>query len=298
MTSRKKRLAVFAVILTAATASGFVYYRYWHQQEAAANEIVLYGSIDIRQVDLAFDAADRIVEIGVVEGERVQRGQLLATLDSRERKLAVERAKAELLKSQHNLASAEYLYHDIAAARKQNPGTVSGLQHDQARAEVNSLQALFAVNESQLALAEKKLSDAFLHAPADAVVQTRILEPGAMATPERAVLTLALIDPIWARVFVDEPDLGRVSEGMRAYVTTDSYPGKRYPGWLGFISPVAEFTPKTVQTPEIRTDLVYQARIYVCNPKNELRLGMPVTAHIPFDQPTESLTKATACSAK
>jgi HlyD family secretion protein len=119
-----------------------------------------------------------------------------------------------------------------------------------------------------------------------------------MVSPEQAVFALALIDPIWARVFVDEPNLGRISEGMRAAITTDSYPGKRYPGWVGFISPVAEFTPKTVETPEIRTDLVYQARIYVCNPENELRLGMPVTAHIPFDQPTEPLTKATACPAK
>jgi HlyD family secretion protein len=210
MTPRKKRLVVFTVILTAAATSAFVYYHYWHREKTAADEIVLYGNIDIRQVDLAFDAADRIVEMHVVEGERVQRGQLLATLDSRRLKLAVERAKAELLRSRHELASAEYLYRDISTAMERNVRAVSGLEHDQAMADVNRLQAIVAVNESQLALAEKNLSDAFLHAPADAIVQTRILEPGDMVSPERAVFALALIDPIWARVFVDEPNLRRM----------------------------------------------------------------------------------------
>ena len=71
---------------------------------------------------------------------------------------------------------------------------------------------------------------------------------------------------------------------MRAAVTTDSYPEKEYEGWVGTISPEAEFTPKQVQTTELRSKLVYQVRVYVCNPQNELRLGMPVTVDIPLDQ--------------
>jgi len=67
-------------------------------------------------------------------------------------------------------------------------------------------------------------------------------------------------------------------------VSTDSYPGKAYRGWVGYISPTAEFTPKNVQTPELRTRLVYQVRIYVCNPQDELRLGMPATVSIDLDQ--------------
>jgi HlyD family secretion protein len=72
---------------------------------------------------------------------------------------------------------------------------------------------------------------------------------------------------------------------MLAEVSTDSYPGKAYPGWIGFISPTAEFTPKNVETPELRTRLVYQVRVYVCNPQDELRLGMPATVGIALDQP-------------
>jgi HlyD family secretion protein len=234
----------------------------------------------------------------VVEGERVKRRQLLATLDTRERKLDLNRAEAELVKAREDLKFADVHLRDIVAAREKTPGAVSKLQEDETRAARNALRALVDSNQAKLALAEKKLTDAYLYAPADAVVQTRVLEPGDMASPQLTVYTLALIDPMWARVFVEEPDIGRLREGARAYLTSDSYPGKRYAGWLGFISPVAEFTPKTVETPEVRTDLVYQARIYVCNPENELRLGMPVTAHIPFDQPAKPLTQATACPAK
>ncbi len=88
---------------------------------------------------------------------------------------------------------------------------------------------------------------------------------------------------------------------MRAEVHTDSYPDKRYAGWIGFISPTAEFTPKTVQTERVRTDLVYQVRVFVCDPQGELRLGMPATVTVPLNQPeapssgASATGKATAC---
>jgi HlyD family secretion protein len=298
MNASKRKIVAAVVVLIAVAAAGTFYHRYRASEKAAADELILYGNIDIRQVNLAFFDQDRIAEMYVVEGERVKRRQLLATLDTRERKLDLNRAEAELVKAREDLKFADVHLRDIVAARKKTPGAVSKLQEDETRAARNALRALVDSNQAKLALAEKKLTDAYLYAPADAVVQTRVLEPGDMASPQLTVYTLALIDPMWARVYVDEPDIGRIREGARAYITSDSYPGKRYSGWVGFISPVAEFTPKTVETTEVRTDLVYQARIYVCNPENELRLGMPVTAHIPFDQPGELVTQATACPAK
>jgi HlyD family secretion protein len=298
MTVGKRKIVAVVAVLIVAVAAGISYYRYRAGQEAAADELTLYGNIDIRQVNLAFFDQDRIAEMHVVEGERVKRGQLLAVLDTREREFDINRAKAELVKAREDLTFADVHLQDILAARKKSPGAVSRLQEDETRAVRNALRALVDSNQAKLALAEKKLTDAYLHAPADAVVQTRVLEPGDMASPQLTVYTLALIDPMWARVYVDEPDIGRIREGARAYLTSDSYPGQRYSGWVGYISPVAEFTPKTVETTEVRTDLVYQVRIYVCNPENELRLGMPVTAHIPFDQPAEPVTQATACPAK
>lgn len=296
--TKRKRIVVLVVLLLAAAGGAGYYFYYRGGQETLGDRLLLYGNIDIRQVDLAFNAHDRIVEMRVVEGQRVNRDQLLAVLDTRRLKIDVQRAQAELSKTKRDLEFAEIRLRDIVAARSRDPGAVSRIEEDKARAERNALAALVHTDEAKLALARKNYSDGFLYAPKKAVVQTRILEPGAMASPEKPVFTLALIDPIWARVFVDEPNLGRIREGMRAYVTTDSFPGKRYPGWVGFVSPVAEFTPKTVETERVRTDLVYQVRVYVCNPENELRLGMPVTVSVPFKQPAEPLTEATACPSK
>jgi len=122
-----------------------------------------------------------------------------------------------------------------------------------------------------------------LRAKDHGVVKVRIVEPGTVVLANSPVYTVALIDPVWVRTYVSEPDLGKVRPGMRVEVTTDSAPGKVYESWVGFVSPVAEFTPKTVETPEVRTALVYRLRVYVKNPDNELRQGMPATVRLTLD---------------
>jgi HlyD family secretion protein len=82
------------------------------------------------------------------------------------------------------------------------------------------------------------------------------------------------------RAYVSEPDLGRIKLGSAARVTTDSHPGQAIPGRVGYISSVAEFTPKTVQTQELRTSLVYEIRVLVEDPEDRLRLGMPATVRL------------------
>jgi len=146
--------------------------------------------------------------------------------------------------------------------------------------DIAAAQAQLSVYEASLKLAQQELADSKLYAPADGIVQNRILEPGDMASPQNPVYTLALSNPVWVRAYVPEPDLGKISAGRIAKVTTDSFPGKVYEGWVGYISPSSEFTPKQVETSDLRTRLVYQVRIYVKNPQNELRLGMPATVQI------------------
>jgi HlyD family secretion protein len=108
-----------------------------------------------------------------------------------------------------------------------------------------------------------------------------------MASPTRPAFTLALTDPKWIRAYVPEPDLGRVALGMQAKIRSDSFGDRAYDGWVGFISPVAEFTPKTVETSELRTRLVYEVRVYVEDPQDELRLGMPVTVDVDTEGGTD-----------
>ena len=157
--------------------------------------------------------------------------------------------------------------------------------------DIDAARAQLKAYEAALDKAKDELKDTRLYAPEQAVVQDRILEPGDMASPQTPIFTLALDNPIWIRAYVSEPDLGKIAQGMRAEVRTDSFPNKTYRAWIGFISPTAEFTPKQVETTELRSKLVYRLRVYVCNPQNELRLGMPADVLIPLNQPKPAEAK-------
>jgi HlyD family secretion protein len=101
-----------------------------------------------------------------------------------------------------------------------------------------------------------------------------------MASPQRPVFTLAITNPKWVRAYVAEADLGRIRPGMTASINTDSHPGQPITGQVGYISSVAEFTPKTVQTEELRSALVYEVRVLAKDPDDRLRLGMPATVRL------------------
>jgi HlyD family secretion protein len=145
-------------------------------------------------------------------------------------------------------------------------------------------EAQLRADEAALALVRQQLEDADLKAPLDAVVRSRIVEPGDISSPQKAAFTLAITDPKWVRAYVAETDLGSVREGMKAQISVDAFSGRYFPAWIGFISSVAEFTPKSVETTELRSSLVYEIRVFVNDPRDELRLGMPATVHIPLEQ--------------
>lgn len=138
----------------------------------------------------------------------------------------------------------------------------------QARARLNAARA-------ELDLAQRRLADTNLVAPNDGIILTRVREPGSIVAAGETIYSLTLTRPIWVRTYVEEPDLGRIHSGMEAEVRTDS--GGVYDGRIGFISPRAEFTPKTVETRSLRTSLVYRLRVLVAKPDEGLRQGMPVT---------------------
>ncbi len=304
-------------------------------REKNNDALLLYGNVDIRQVQLAFNGSDRIARMLVHEGEPVKKGQLLATLDTVRLAHTVELQRAELAAQQQVVARLEAgsrpeeirkAEADAEAARINAENAESNYrraktlaaqhfvaqqQADDARARADAAQAqyqaaaealklirlgprkedieaakaLLHADRAALEVAEKALADGSLYAPENGVIEERLLEPGDLASPQRPVYSLALTDPLWVRAYVGENELGRIKPDMRAEVATDSYPGKRYRAWVGYISPTAEFTPKSVETPELRSRLVYQVRIFVCNPQNELRLGMPATVTIAFNQP-------------
>ncbi len=149
--------------------------------------------------------------------------------------------------------------------------------------DVAAAEAQLETLKADLALLEHQLEQSRLIAPTNARVRARLLEPGDIASAQRPVFTLALNDPKWVRVYVSEPDMGYLKPGMSANIFTDSFPDQPVAGTVGYISSVAEFTPKNVQTESLRTALVYEVRILVDDPNNRLRMGMPATVRIDLD---------------
>lgn len=151
------------------------------------------------------------------------------------------------------------------------------------REDIDAARAQLAGEEAAVIQSERRLADSDLIAPGPGTILTRAREKGAIVQAGETVFTLTVASPVWVRTYVNERDLGRVHPDMAAEVRTDSAPGKVYAAKVGFISPTAEFTPKTVETRELRTDLVYRLRVVVDNPDGGLRQGMPVTVTLHVD---------------
>jgi HlyD family secretion protein len=184
---------------------------------------------------------------------------------------AVSRQDVDNAKAAMDAAEAK-----LAAQRKAYELEVIGPR----REDIAQAEAQLRASQAQLVVLKRQLTDAQLISPVDGVVRARLMEPGEMASPQRPVFTVAVTNPKWVRTYVNEVDLVRVHPGMAASVTADGFPDRTFKGWVGFISSVAEFTPKTVQTTELRTSLVYEVRVFVIDPSDDLRLGMPATVHL------------------
>ena len=163
-----------------------------------------------------------------------------------------------------------------AAAEQAYAEAVAGPRAEEIAQAEAQLEAL----RQELARQEYLLKETELIAPSDGVIRSRLLEVGDMASPQLAVFKLSLNDKKWVRAYIRETDLGKVHEGQKATVTIDSFPKDPIEGQVGYISGTAEFTPKTVQTDELRTSLLYEIRVYVDDTDNRLRLGMPATVRV------------------
>jgi HlyD family secretion protein len=257
------------------------------------------GRIDAQPYREALAVAVARVEQARANLAKLERGLRPAEVQQaravvREAEASFENARLELERQEGLLPRRATTQRDVDAARAnrdRTAATLAAARQGLLLAEEGFRAEDIAVAKAELAAVDAQreqlataLADTELAAPADGVVLARVREPGSMLAQGQPVLTLSLRDPIYVRAYVREPDLGHVRPGARAYVTTDSSP-KRYEGRVGFVSPRAEFTPKSVETASLRTDLVYRVRIVVENADDGLRQGMPVTVSIPIGKP-------------
>jgi len=256
----------------------------WKKSENP-HELILYGNVDVRLVDLGFRVHGRVKSLQFEEGDLVPKGTLMATLEESPFDSELLQAEAAMHSTKAQFDNAEILLN-----RRKDLIKTQGVSQedlDNAQASYNQLKASLAQAEAAVIVAQDNLSYTKLYAPTDGIILTRIREPGTAVLETEAVYTLSVKSPIWIRAFVSEPFLGKVYYGMPAEITTDTPGAPVYQGRVGFISPISEFTPKTVETTQLRTDLVYRLRIYTENIDNGLRQGMPVTVKLKVDQPRQ-----------
>jgi HlyD family secretion protein len=215
------------------------------QEITQAGALVRERQSTVKNLDLEYQRLNSLLESGAVSRQQI---------DDVNARLAEARARLATAKAGLTLTRNGFRSEDV----------------DAARADLHAAQA-------RTASARTRLDDTQCRAPDSGTILTRVKEPGAIVGAGQIVLTLSLDSPIWIRTYIEEPNLGRLYPGMGAQIFTDSRPQQPFIGHVGYISPEAEFTPKTVQTEELRTRLVYQVRIIADNSDQRLRQGMPVT---------------------
>ncbi len=323
----KRRRILLIALAAGAGAAGY----WWYFVRPAPTAILtLQGNVEVRQVNLGFKVAGRIEKLNVDEGDAVQTGQVLASLEKvyfedalaqaraqRDQMAAnyaklkagnrpeeISEARALVAEREATLANAtitfkraqsllnspagsQKTFDDAQAAQRQADAQLKSarealtLQEAGFRKEdVDLAKAQLGEREAAVTTAQRNLTDADLIAPSAGTILSRVREVGAIVAPGETVFVVSLTTPVWVRTYVSERDLGRIQPGMEVQLKTDTPGGRTYTGRIGFISTAAEFTPKTVETTELRTALVYRLRIVVEDPAGFLRQGMPVTVTV------------------
>lgn len=249
------------------------------QEIAQAQDTVTDAQAQYEQAKLDWDRAQNLFKSDDIS--RAQFDQFHARFDS-------TRAMLNKAKQTSGLVVEGPRKEQIAAARAQVARANAAIRLSEANRlelkrreeEVATRHAEIQRNQAQMAMTQSQLNDMLVTSPIDGVVLVKSAELGEVLAAGTTVVSIGDIDHPWLRGYINERDLGRIHLGDKASVTSDSFPGKIYPGHVSFIASQAEFTPKQIQTREERVKLVYRIKIEVENPKRELKSNMPVEADI------------------
>lgn len=272
---KKKLLLVIAIII--ASACGWL----WLKPAATdKTQLTLYGNVDIRQFDLGFQVPGQVTKMYFEEGDTIKQGSLVAEIDAADYKLQEAQAESEVAKVYASMVQSRSVYDKYAVLY--TSGAISKLDFETAENTFKEMQSAYNAAVTAKDLLSRQSDYSKLYALEEGVVTARLVEPGSIIQKGTAIYTLSKPRPVWIRAYISEINLGNIYDGMPAQIITDStdpYTGakKTYLGHIGYISPVSEFTPKNVQTTDLRTDLVYKIRVYVDNADEFLRQGMPTT---------------------
>ena len=276
----KKKILLLIIVILAVIICFFAFKKENKENET---DLTLYGNIEIRQIDLSFQVPGLVSELLKEEGDSVKKGELIAVMDESDYDANFKRATAEVdrtLAAQKDATDKYNRYAPLGVDDTVSKQEVESLYNAQNKANADYKAAV--ANKDYLS---NQLKYTKLYAPEDGTIMVRVVEPGSNVQKGQPVYTMAKTNPVWVRAYINEKELGNIKYGQKVNVYTDTVnpqtgEKREYKGQIGYISPVAEFTPKTVQSTDIRTDLVYRIRVYIDDTDEFLRQGMPVTIKV------------------
>ncbi|HET9646788.1 MAG TPA: efflux RND transporter periplasmic adaptor subunit [Microlunatus sp.] len=256
MTDRRHRRpplpVLIVVIVLLAAVGGYLWWRSTHQ--SAQGPLTASGAMEAQQYQVAAAIAGRVTAVKAAEGDSVSKGQTVIVLDSTALKLQLNQAR-------QGVKAAE--------------AAVKNAKDDGTDADVAAAKARLNQAEASVDLAKLQLGYAAVKAPHAGVAVTVTTNAGQNTGPGKTLLTLSDPNDLFVRVFVTETQIGHVTIGQHATVTTDSL-STSFPGTVSFVSSQAEFTPNNVETADQRTKLVFEVRIRISDSSHALKAGMPV----------------------
>ena len=307
----KRRLLVLllVVILAAAGAAG------WLLSRNREKPVVLSGSIEARDVEVGSLIGGRVAKVLVEEGSLVSAGQPLVQFETDLIDLQIQQEKARVAQARANLTKALRgpRTEQIASARAQavnaekerlrqkdmlDKGVTSQQQYDAAATQARTTReaalelergnrpedlaaarAILEAEEKQQGYLERQRAEAIVSAPAAGIIESMDLRPGDLVVANQPVARMLEPSQLWVRVYVPEPQLGRVRVGQRAALTVDTFPKREFPGKVVEIRTQSEYTPRNVQTLDQRMDQVFGVKVAV-DPTPELKPGMAAAVRL------------------
>ena len=267
----KNGIKIVALLCVMVAFGSFVYKSYFK----SSDEIILNGNVEIQDVDVSFRVTGRINDIMIEEGNTVKKGQTLATIDT------------DILEAQLKLANAKVIEADIKLSNYKKDFDRNKVLFKRKSVSEKIFDDIVVKYKTSIAekdeavasydLAKIQLNDAKIKSPVDGVVLTRNIEIGEMITSGIPVFSIMPNAKTKIKTFVNEETLSKIKHNDIVYVNIETMPDKQFKGHIGFISSEAEFTPRNIETKELRTSLVYRVRVIIDEPAQELKQGMPVT---------------------
>jgi len=242
-----------------------------HEQPISAS-----GTIEATEVNVSSKVSGNVLKLWVDEGSILKEGDTIAEIDHTIYDLQLAQAQANEKMARANVKVIAENYQSTLKLYQE--GTSTQKQKEELETRYKVAQAQLDAAQSLAAQARQMVSYCHITAPVAGIVTHKLVEKGELVTPGTALLTISELDKLKLTIYVTETELGKVKVGQEAEVKIDSYPDRTFPARVIYVSPVAEFTPKNIQTREERVKLVFAVKLEIHNPEGILKAGMPADA--------------------